>query len=276
MVSSAQQASKYSWNPKSLSTVLIFLLCVVALCVALLLNWILNEVQDEANKIAALTLLVTIISSSSGAVWTILEKKNSAQISLKNQQISDSEDELLKTRVTKLLSALKRINKSLSDEDIINLLTDSQKEQAQDYLNKVREIETYFSLCQEVSLNLGADQYDDRLQEISQTATDEFLDSKDKTYLESLKLANEGENRYPIYEDIYLYLKVWLQNSIEYDICMPDIGRQIHQKRIYISIIENIRGQRYLDMFPISGVESKDIIRKFLGVLIDMLEKSKS
>lgn len=265
MVSSAQQASQYSWNSKRLSALLVLLLCVVALCVALLLNWVFNEVQDEANKIAGLTLLVTIISSSAGAIWTILEKKNSAQISLKNRQISDSEDELLKTRVTKLLSALKHMEKSLSDEDIINLLTDSQKEQAQDYLNKVREIETYFSLCQEISLNLGADQYDDRLQEIAQTATDDFLDSKEKIYLESLNLTSEGENRYPIYEDIYLYLKVWLQNSIEYDVCMPDIDRQIQQRNIYTSIIENIRSQKYLDMFPVSGMESKDIIRLSTG-----------
>lgn len=241
MISSAQQTPKLFWTPKRLSASFVLLLCVVALCAILLLDWVVNDVQDEANKIAGLTLLISVISSSAGAVWTVLEKRNSAQISLKNRQISDSEDELLTTRATKLLLVLKRMDKSLSDEDIINLLTDSQREQAQDYLNKVRQIETYFSLCQEISLNLGAEQYDERLQEIAQTATDDFLDSKDKTYLESLNLTNKGENRYPIYEDIYLYLKVWLKNSIEYDVCMPGINHQVHQRSIYTSIdfIEN-------------------------------------
>ncbi len=274
MISSAQQTSQIFWTPKRLSILFILLLCVVALCVVLLFDWVINDVQDEANKIAGLGLLATIVSSSAGAVWTVLEKRNGAQITLKNRQISDSEDELLKAQVTKLLSALKLMGKSLSDEDILNLLTDSQREQAQDYLNKVREIETYFSLCQEISLNLGSDQFDERLQEIAQTVTDDFLDSQDKIYLESLNLTNEGSNRHPLYEDIYLYLKVWLQNSIEYDVCMPDIDRQIQQRNIYTSIIETMRNQKYLDMFPVSGVECQDIIRKFLGVLTDMLEKS--
>lgn len=119
-----------------------------------------------------------------------------------------------------------------------------------------------------------------QLQKLAKEACDCAIDNlkvSDKVHLESLGLAKD-ETRYQFYSDVYFYLRVWLKNSIEYDMEMPDIGRSIKDVSIYLDAFKFLRAERteyFLspgDQFTFSVGEMLKTIQHYLDSLIGELE----
>jgi hypothetical protein len=121
----------------------------------------------------------------------------------------------------------------------------------------------------------------EQLKALAKEACDYALkhaDNASKHTLEKMNLL-EREMLYKFYGDIYCYLRVWLKNSIQFGMQMPDIGRSMPEASIYIDALQFLRDER-IEYFLISKSESiaidrtsAKLIRHYLDSLITALKK---
>lgn len=113
----------------------------------------------------------------------------------------------------------------------------------------------------------------EELKYLAVEAADEILDKLNEEHLKRLNLY-EPEDRNPFIGEIYIYLRVWLKSSIEYDMPMPE--ENIHQtaldRKLYIDTLKNIRDNK-INKFDLKEESQEQIIRKYLNILIMRLDK---
>ncbi len=83
-----------------------------------------------------------------------------------------------------------------------------------------------------------------------------------------LRLDNK-EIRQGFYKDIFLYITVWLKNSIKYDLAMPAIeDRVVNDRLLYIGVFKILREEKSHELGS-DSLHSGEIISKYLGLLIN-------
>ena len=124
-------------------------------------------------------------------------------------------------------------------------------------------------------LEHGETQY--QLKALAKEACNYAIDHTEKEICQSLNL-QEQDTRYQFYTDVYFYLRVWLKNSIEYDMEMPDIGRSIKDISIYLKAFKFLQSER-TDYFLVPDEQLKSdpnelvkVISQYLETLISRLE----
>lgn len=144
-------------------------------------------------------------------------------------------------------------------------------------VDRLQEYEQISPISRELSEHLEHEETQYQLKALAKEACNYAMEHTDKEVCKSLNL-REQNARYQFYTDVYFYLRVWLKNSIEYDMEMPDIGRSIKNVSIYLKAFEFLRSER-VDYFlvPEEHLQSNPhelvkVISQYLDALIEKLE----
>jgi len=229
-------------------------------------KWFVAEVKEPSDKISAMGLAFTILTTTCGAIIYLLQQNK--------QKADDSEKsayQALQSRIVLIRKSRIAAEGALTDKELISLMPPQLQEHTQHYLNQSRFFENHLDICQSVADYLAADKQ--RLQLIAKAGADDTLSQLNPVRLKRLGLANEA-SRECFYTDIYKYLKVWLTLSIEYLQPMPTsrIHQSIDDRRIYIDTLAYIKDKR-IQWFHLPDQEAEEIVKQYLETLISKLEK---
>lgn len=144
-------------------------------------------------------------------------------------------------------------------------------------VDRLKEYEQVSPVLRELSEHLEHEETQYQLKALAKEACNYAMEHTEKEVFESLNL-QEQNTKYQFYTDVYFYLRVWLKNSIEYDMEMPDIGRSIKDVSIYLKAFKFLRSER-VDYFLVPEEHLKSdldelvkAIRQYLDALIEKLE----
>lgn len=158
----------------------------------------------------------------------------------------------------------------LSDEEIKEMIPPSLEGKTELLLNEVRRVVEHVDLCRSVAKHLEASS--ERLKYLVVEAVDETLANLPVERLQRLGLQDLNA-RGDFYKDIYLYLRGWLKNSIEFDIPMPEnrIVQSSLDRKLYLDTITLIREHK-MEQFGLTDERQLSIVRRYLNILIDRLD----
>lgn len=151
---------------------------------------------------------------------------------------------------------------------------------AQDIVDRLQEYKRASPILLELSEHLEHEGTQYQLKALAKEACNYAIEHTDQEICESLNL-QEQDTRYQFYTDVYFYLRVWLKNSIEYDMEMPDIGRSLKNVSIYLKAFQFLRSER-ADYFLVPEENLKSapselvkVISQYLDALIEKLESDR-
>lgn len=266
----------------SSSIVLLILILSTSITLYFSVTWLLG-IQNESDQIQGTILIITLLGLVSATGFSLYNSKLETVKSKKDLEIqtikssSQSEIQGLDIRVQQLgeelfhkhIQLAREVLSHLSDDQLLELLPPELKDRTDFFILRAREYEEYFDACQLIAKHLATEQK--QLKALAKEACNIVLKDLEPGHLERLRLLT-SEGKASFYGDIYAYLSVWLKFSIEYDFPMPDIGRSILDRKLYIDTIKFLRDQR-LDWFFLPEEKHQKLLRKYLNILVSLLEE---
>lgn len=196
-----------------------------------------------------------------------------SQINQLNQASSEVMEEIKKLRrelAERKIAVLKRANQTLDDDQVRELVSENSDINPDQFLVRVREYEAYLDSCENTAAHLekSAKQLIALAKESGEKAIQK-LAKKDAVTLNELGL-DKADQKHLFYTDIFLYLSIWLKNSIRFDQEMPSMKRNIKDRSVYADALEYLKQERISWFSPKDRV-GQEILKKYLGLLINQL-----
>lgn len=265
-----------------LGAAVVILLSIITLC--WFVKWLIYDAKDDDKRINGISLAIAV----GGVVSVGVQKFYQYEIQLISKQVEESTERRVRSEIQTESQTISAINlvvevintieaSGLQENEIenhinqieVNSLLNLEQQDAISLKEKIREFKEDSDARQEAVKCLSHD--DDQLKALAKEAGDFALK---KHSLESLGMSDyeREESKYPLYGDIYLYLKTWLSSSLKYNQSMPlqVIRRAIPDRRPYIVALSFIKNER-INYFSLSSEASKKVVIKFLDALIQQL-----
>lgn len=203
----------------------------------------------------------------------ILQKQISQLENQLDQARSELMEEIKKLRnevAERKITVLKRANQILDDDQVRELIPAKSDINPDQFLARVREYEAYLDSCEKTASHLEKNVK--QLRALAKESGDKAIQklvSKDSIALNELGLDGLEKKRL-FYIDIFLYLNIWLKNSIRFDQEMPSMKRAIKDRSVYADALEYLRQER-INWFSPKDPAGQEILKKYLGLLINQL-----
>lgn len=205
-----------------------------------------------------------------------LKQSESSRESLRLQLIKNiifinigNEEEALKAKNISLPGDQLRVV-DLSDEEIQKMISSELPDHPELVLSEARRIADHVDTCRSIAKHLVG--VSEQLKFLAVEAADETLASLTIERLKRLGLEDYNA-RGNFYEDIYLYLRVWLKNSIEFDMPMPEdrIKQFSLDRKLYLDTVTLVRDSK-IDQLGLTDERQINLVRRYLNILIDRLD----
>jgi hypothetical protein len=278
---------------------ILFLIIFLGVFLIVFLTWLLKNVTNPEHTISGLGTAMTSIVGIIASIVSIgqlrlsqraadeSERKASEQ-SQENQtlqnQIKHLEDQLDRVRgdlmgeikqlrnevAERKITVLKRAGQTLDDQQIRELIPKDYEINPDHFLVRVREYEAYLDSCEKTATHLEGNI--EQLKALAKESGDKAIQklaNKDAIALSELGLDRVGQ-KHLFYTDIFLYLSIWLKNSIRFDQEMPSMKREIKDRSVYADALEYLRQER-INWFSPKDRAGQEILKKYLGLLINQL-----
>lgn len=250
------------------------------------LGWLLKNTTDPEHTISGFD---TALSSITGIIATIisLRQLQMAQETTQEQgqenkslqkQLEGVRDEMMveirglrSDLVERKIVILKHTQHVLDDEQIKQIMPDGSDIDSDRFLARIREYETYLDICEKTAVHL--EQNTEQLKSLAKQAGEEAirkLAAKEPETLKDIGL-DLKDNQYSLFTDLFLYLSVWLKNSIRYDQTMPPMKRAVKDRLVYLDALQFLKEQR-LKWFLVKDPIGLEILEKYLGLLINQIK----
>ena len=183
-------------------------------------------------------------------------------------EMKELRNELAERKIT----VLKRANQPLDDQQVRELIPKNSGIDPDHFLVRVREYEAYLDSCEKIATHLDLEKIKEQLKALAKESGDKAIQklaNKDAVALNELGL-DGAEQKHLFYTDIFLYLSIWLKNSIRFDQEMPSMKRKIKDRSVYADALEYLRQER-IDWFLPKDQAGQEILNKYLGLLINQL-----
>jgi hypothetical protein len=251
----------------SLSTTLTFVV-IATLAFILLSASSIDVLYKQGQLLTGISLFFSGIGAISSLGFRVYDLQKETQ-DRKNKQ-HEAEDKLFEN-ILVIIKSYKEVS-SEDLKDIEKMVTPEFSDRMDVFLDRVPRITAQIDFRREIAKHLESETYDFR--KLIVESTNETLDNLSQSHLEKLGLLTKS-SRSSLYNDIRLYLRGWLKNSIEYNMPMP-IDR-VHQsyldRKLYIDIVEHIRKHK-IDRLNLKNDQQKAMVIEYLDILVKKLSLS--
>jgi hypothetical protein len=259
---------------------------IPSLTIAIVFGYVLGRLNTIPDPLSIVIGIVTSVITSATLIPLTIEKRiqsvvKTEKVKVKALYESQTSEQIQKRQRIEFLSILDE-NLQPSENSLdpldnvrfggVNISTlCEENETFEEFKRRVRKNKKYRQACQEAVQGLSGDNNQnnkDPLMPIVKTAVNLALGRKSES-----EVTPEVFN---YYEDVYVYLKVWLICSIKYDTNMPIewINMMAQDKRKHIEALSYIKdkilnSRNIKELLPTQ--ESREVAAKYIGNLVDGL-----